>query len=113
MPTEDDMEMELMKREFEGMSEEDALRFSRDGGARLYDVEEGHGRGYMTEQDGKYVFVYMVCDQYRKPGSFDEKQGAEMPLFGLVVHNSEHARALAKSFELMADYIMAKEGGKR
>ena len=33
-------------------------------------------------------------------------------LTDLVVHSAEHAQALAKSFELMAEYITSKEGGK-
>ena len=112
MPTEDEMEMELMKREFEGMTEKEMRDFAKKG-PRLYDVNEGHGRAYLAEQDGKYIFVYAVCEKFVKPGSLEKvRSGEEMPIFGLVVHSAEHAKALAKSFELMAEYITSKEGGK-
>lgn len=112
MLTEDEMEMELMKREFEGMTEQEALNFVKNG-PRLYEVDEGHGRAYLAEQDGKYIFVYAVCEKFVTPGSFERvKNGEELPIFGLVIHSAEHAKALAKSFERMAEYITSKEGDK-
>lgn len=112
MPTEDEMELELMKREFEGMTEKETLDFIKNG-PRLYDVAEGHGRAYIAEQDGKHIFVYAVCEKFVKPGSLEKvRSGKAITLFGLVIHSAEHAKALAKSFELMAEYIMSKEGGK-
>ena len=82
-------------------------------GCPVVAVEKGHMRtGYNVVNDGVLFFI-MVSEEYGEPGKPHDDKTIPVPVMGVKLWGSEHARLLAKCLVECADGAdkVRKEGG--
>lgn len=89
----------------EDLEERVAIMEEPGKGFEVYSIDEGHARIGLGKSNGKYIILFAVAEEYRKPGMTGSAKEPKKILFGYQVRDSEHVRVLAKCLEDVATWI--------